>query len=192
MAGVFNPVLWLGNPSMRSYVLLAALFVLGFAVVEAGANPIAPPPPPPPPVAFGVRDAELIVEIDEAAKGPRLQIPLKLLTAQQRKGANAGQLPTLVAGLALTFAFVSGGFWLVRRGRARILGGVLFALSLLAATGSAVLADRPAPPRPRTIPVTLPAELEFKGNIVLEIVPNGDKIKLVVPKPMVKKSAETE
>ena len=174
---------------MKSHVLLAAVLVLGFAVVEARANPIAPPPKPPaPPVGVGVRGAELIVEIDEAAKGPRLQIPVKLLNAQQRKDAGAGRLPTMIAGLALTCAFVSGGFWLVRRGRARMLGGLLVGLSMLAVTGSAVMTASEAPP-PRTTPVKLPADLEFQGKIVLEIVPTGDKIKLVVPKAMVKKTA---
>src|SRR5579884_1319846 len=96
---------------------MTAAVVLTCGLIPAvRANPVAPPPPPPN-IQFGAREAKVVVEVDERAKQPRLIIPAPLVT-QQRGGAGAGfgQMPTVVAGVALTLAFVTGGFWLLRKG----------------------------------------------------------------------------
>jgi hypothetical protein len=156
----------------------------------------APPPRPQPGIQIGTQDAKIAVEIDEKAKVARLQIPAQLLTGGKgRPGAGAGldRVPMVIAGLALTCAFVSGGFWLVRRGRGNVLAALGLGLSLLAFGASAALADlgpkpigpKPPPPVP-LVPVKLPANIEINGNLTLEIIPAGDTLKLIVNKSMVK------
>src|SRR2546425_838753 len=117
---------------MRCHLFPAALLLVGFTVVEARANPIPVPAPRDNTIVMGAREAEIVVEIDENSKEARLLVPVKFLVGpRKRLGADAGQVPTLIAGLALTCAFVSGGFWLVRRGRGRTLAALLLGLSVL-------------------------------------------------------------
>lgn len=173
---------------MKQATWCAALLVLCGSVASVWANGGRPPVQPQPGVALGARNAELVVEIDDKIKDAKLQIPVGLLTAgKPRVGADAGRVPMIIAGLALTCAFVSGGFWLVRRGRGRTLAALLLGVSVLVAS-SAVFADiavRPPPPKEALPPVALPANIQLSGKLVLEIVPNGTKIKLIVNKGMV-------
>src|SRR5579884_4224068 len=104
---------------------MTAAVVLTCGLIPAvRANPVAPPPPPPN-VQFGAREAKVVVEVDERAKQPRLVVPAALLGPQPRPGAGAGfgQLPTVVAGVALTLAFAPGGSCLpcTRLGRAKVV-----------------------------------------------------------------------
>ena len=132
---------------------------------------------------------KLVVRVDEKSKLPVLQVPLNLAMGQQAgpgvqtpppAGADAGPrlgIPTIVAGLALTLAFASGGLWLVRRGSGRALA-ILLVLSLFAA-GAAVWANGaprpfPRPPAPQPRPVLpelkLPAGIELSDKLILEPV----------------------
>jgi hypothetical protein len=136
--------------------------------------------------------------MNEQAKTPRLQIPRKFLRnapQSEKKSADAGRqrLPLTMAGLALTAAFTSGGLWLVRRGnRRRIVAGGL-TLALFAAGATALWADLAPRPRPRppVVPplVALPAAVQFDKQIVLEIVDQGDAIKLLVSPKLIGKLA---
>jgi hypothetical protein len=112
-----------------------------------------------------------------------------------RADASELRLPTIMAGLALTAAFVSGGLWMVRRGAGRTLIGLLVVSTFVA--GAALLwADARVPfpnPRPFTLPdvpkgtpIKLPASVELNDKISLEILPAGDTIRLLVPKSVVK------
>ncbi len=188
---------------MRRLTLMAAVVLLcGVAEVKAnGGRPF--PNPVLPVIVPGVRNAELVVEVDDKAKDTRLVIPANLLIAPQPRpgkvGADAGNLPLIVTGLALTCAFVSGGLWLVRRGRGRNVIGFLVVGAILVAGTSAALANVPAfrpPPPPavkeNTTPVKLPANVQLTGKVVLEIVPAGNKIRLVVPKAAVPKGGKTD
>jgi hypothetical protein len=170
---------------MKQCIVCAALLLSSAASVQAnGGIPPFPPPPPPNVALIGARNVEVVVEMDNQAKQARLQIPMNLLGGgRPRLGADAGHFPTLIAGLALTCAFVSGGFWMVRRGRGRTFAAVMLGASLLVGAAS-VSADLPIPPKPKQDPVavTLPANIMISGQIVLEVVPKGDKIKLIVPK----------
>jgi hypothetical protein len=168
--------------------------------------------------------------VDEKAKQARLVVPVNLmvpggfqlppggLPGQPRPGtlpfqapppsrdANAGRigLPTIVAGLALTLAFASGGLWLVRRGRGRTAAGLLL-VAAFALGATALWADIPGPgggrarpPRPRppepvpanTTPLALPAGVELTGQVLLEVAPVGDAVRLIVPKDAVLKKGE--
>jgi hypothetical protein len=146
----------------------------------------------PPPLPTGPK-AKFVVLVDDRAGVPHLRIPKALLQGGQpgdKEEAGRFGLPTIFAGLALTAAFVSGGFWLVRRGRGpgRTTAAVGVVLALLALGASAVWADIPRPPRPRPRgPVTLPlpANVTLPDTVVVEIVEKGDTITLVVNKKAV-------
>ncbi len=143
----------------------------------------------PPPLPKGT-STKFVVLVDERADTPHLQIPKSLL-----QGGKTGQEesslfgpPTVIAGLALTAAFVSGGFWLIRRGRGPggAAAAVVLALSLLALGASAVWADIARPPKPRG-PVTLPlpANVTLPDTVVVDILDKGDTITLIVNKKAV-------
>jgi hypothetical protein len=183
---------------MKHFTLWATVVLLGSAAnVPADLRRPGLPPPvfPGNPVQIGARNAEIVVEMDNQAKEARLQIPVGLLTGgKPRLGADAGQIPTVIAGLALTCTFVSGGFWLVRRGRGRTFAAMLLGLSVAvcAASLSADIAVKPKPKKDPAETVALPAGIQISGKIVLEVVPNGNKIKLIVNKDMIKKDDKPE
>ena len=144
----------------------------------------------PPPLPKGT-ETKFVVIVDERADKPHLQIPKSLLQGNTKTGPGRGRpvrLPTIIAGLALTAAFVSGGFWLVRRGRGpgRTVAAGVVVLSFLALGASAVWADVPRPPRPRG-PVTLPlpANVTLPDTVVVDLLDKGDTITLIVNKKAV-------
>lgn len=110
---------------------------------------------------------------------------------------------TIMAGLALTAAFVSGGFWMVRRGNGRAFLALLI-VSGFALGAVAVWADlappfpgpRPGPhpvpaPEIKTTPVALPATVEFAGKkVLLEPSFTGDTVRLILPKDAIIKQAD--
>jgi hypothetical protein len=166
----------------------AALLVLAGTALTARANGARPPVPND--IQYGAREAKIVVEVDEKATQPRLVVPASMIAPAKGKGAGqpgaGAQLPTIMAGLALTAAFLTGGFWLLRKGPDRTLA-LLLAVSLVVAATSAVQADLPR--QPRTTPVKLPADVNIKSEkLVLEVVPFGDSIKLIVPKDAVKQA----
>jgi hypothetical protein len=167
--------------------LILTLSVLALAVSEASANPPPPPPPPPPPggaLMMGAREAKLVVKKDDNAKDARLVIPASLLTANPKPRGFGAVLPTIMVGLALTAAFVSGGFWLVRRNRK--VATVALVVSLVVFATAAVQADIAPGPRPGPpVPIAMPANVRHEGKLTLSIVPNGDTIELIVPSKMI-------
>jgi hypothetical protein len=165
--------------------LLGTLFLF-CALAPVWGNGVPFPRPAPLPEA---KSAKLVVVVDERVKEPRLVIPKSLMG--EKKSAWL-ETPTVVAGLALTFALVSGGVWLVRRGTTRTVAAVALALSLLALGGSALFADVAKPPQPKVTPVTLPANIVFTDKIQIEFVDKGDEVKLLVGKDMVKAEAKPE
>jgi hypothetical protein len=204
---------------MRSatWCTLAGLLVLGLAAAPVTANgiPFPPPgkqptpPPPPRPQAF----APLVVVTDDNVKEARLEIPRKLLRNlrvdlgeeqepdTRRALAPLPRLHTLLAGVALSLALVTGGLWLTRS-RNRLAGRGLMLLLVaggLLIVGSGVLwADigvRPNPfgPRPGFNPfqppnmkqppavfVPPPGALNLVDKVGIVVVDKGDAITLVV------------
>jgi hypothetical protein len=138
----------------------------------------------------GPHQVKLVLEVDDSVKEPRLQIPRALLrlfpAAQPRRGAGAWHLPTVVAGVALTLAFASGGLWLLRRSPRTAAAALL--LALFALGGAALWANAPvfqnAPAQAPDV-LQLPTGIRLPGKIVLEVVDGGDSVKLIVNKSMV-------
>ncbi|HVS39163.1 MAG TPA: hypothetical protein VMS17_26630 [Gemmataceae bacterium] len=167
-------------------ILAASLALPLLLVVCAPARAdIAPPPLP-----MGAK-TKFVVVVDDRADTPHLQIPKSLLQGGQSGGKEDAGLfgaPTIIAGLALTAAFVSGGFWLIRRGRGpgRTLAAVVVILSFVALGASAVLADIPRPPRPRgPVALPLPANVTLPDTVVVDFLDKGDAITLIVNKKAV-------
>jgi hypothetical protein len=171
---------------MRRWILPAAALVLLGTLSAARANE-APPKPPPDTVKIGAREVKLVVLTDARAKDARLIIPAALLT-DSKKRADAG-LPTIMAGLALTAALVSGGLWLARRGSVRKAAAVALVVSLLALGGS-LYADVSVKPPPKPAPVTLPAGVTLSEKLVLEVAEKGDEVQLILPSSAVIKPAK--
>ena len=148
--------------------------------------------PPKPPVKKDDGSVPLVVQFDVKAPQAKLEIPRKLL-GQAKAGlgieppavANSSRLPTIMAGLSLTLAFVCGGLWLARhrgqfggRGLALLAG----AGTLLAVGGaSLVWADVPVRPIARPVPLPAPVAPVFGDvRVIVEVVEKGDVIKLTL------------
>jgi hypothetical protein len=167
--------------------LLSVLFLFG-ALSPAWGNG-APPPPRPAPLPEA-KTVEVKVVIDERVTAPRFIIPKSMMA--EKKSASL-ETTTIVAGLALTLAFVSGGVWLVRRGKARAVAAVILTLSALTFGTTTLLADiaKPPPP-PAPVPVTLPADIMFTGKVEIEFVEKGDEVKVLVKKAWVTEKKKVE
>jgi hypothetical protein len=159
----------------RSFlVALPVLFLVGTLAAVRGNE--APPREVP-----AAQKAKLVVEVDAKAKEPRLIIPRSL--ANPPKKADAGfNVPTIVAGVALTLAIVSAGFWFIRRGPGRSVAAAVLIVALFALGVSALYADIPVKPKPEaaTTAVKLPANVQLQEDVLIEFVEKGDAIKLIV------------
>lgn len=192
-------------------LLFSALALLGVATL-AQANGLPRPPVRP----VGGREVKFVVEVDPDATKARLVVPQAFMVPGGLPGANPGgfpganpgavpgrfglsTLPTVVIGLSLFLALGSGGVWLARRGKGKIVAG-LFVFALLAGVTSSVFADiaprpKPKPPIPPVPPakvftaVKLPADIKLSDKVTIEFVGVGDTVKLIVPKNAVKVEA---
>jgi hypothetical protein len=139
-------------------------------------------PPPQALVTVGSRTAVLVVKKDDKARKTCLVLPADLVTGNappQDVGA-ARNLPTIMAGLALTAAFVSGGFCLVRKKRGVAVVALIASVVVLgcsAAKNKVV----PAPEPPPTVTVTLPATVQLDGKLILDVVGGQGDVELIVP-----------
>lgn len=175
----------------RSIAASLSLICLLGLVVESRANPAPVRPPKRPELRTGPVETTVVVQVDASLKHPKLVIPANLLTEDgkapgSKAGASAGGFNTIFAGLALTGAFVSGGFWLTRNGRGRGFAAGL-ALALLLVGGSLASADLIVPPRPRVETIKLPASIRLPEKVTLSVGPRGDSIKLLLPSGTVEK-----
>ncbi len=162
------------------------LFLL-FGALSPVRGDVAVPPPPLP----EAKPAKIIILVDERVTAPRFVVPKTLMADKKGAGLNT---TTIVAGLALTLAFVSGGLWLARRGKARAIVASVVTVAALALGTTALLADLPKPPRPPKGPValTLPADVTFTGKVEVEFVEKGDDVKLLVKQAWVKQQKKGE
>ena len=110
---------------------------------------------------------------------------------------NAGGPQTAMAGLFLSLAFAFGGVWLVRArkslsGRTRTAAlGVALVMLAGASAASIAYANAGPPPvaRSLTSKILIPDAQWYGvyGQVKVELVDEGDQIRLVLPKPKEKK-----
>jgi hypothetical protein len=149
---------------------LGALLLLGTSSARAD---LAPPRPKP------LKEGKFAVEVNNRITKAQLIIPRKFL-ARDRRGAGLS-LPTAAVGLCLTLAFVTGGLWLIRRGKApRGSTAALLVVGLAGLAATYAWAD--VPPRPRRTPV-----IPIAADVEVKVVPTGDTIKLVVNNQMLRR-----
>jgi hypothetical protein len=199
LAGLFLPAMCLVLSEVRGDV----------AGPRRPGGPVVPPVRPIiPPGGGGALPnpvkVKLVVKVDEKAKHAILEVPINLAMGQLRDG-NLGLAPeadpeggrrfglaTVVAGLSLTMAFASGGLWLARRGKKRILATLLVA-SICTVGMTAVWGNlgprpvgRPRPPDKESLStLKLPAGLEIGESMILKPVAPANYLTLIVPKSMV-------
>jgi hypothetical protein len=181
---------------MTRLLLSVSFLLIGVGTVGTARGDVLKPGPK----AETVFKTKLVVEVNDDLKEARLQIPRGLLQGKgDPRKTDAGALPTIVAGLALTLAFASGGFWLMRRGAGRGVTVALLALAVLALGATALWANAPITTKDfkegtYSLPaVPLPAGIQLSEKLTIEIVEKGDTVKLLVNKSMVlKQDKETK
>ena len=186
-------------------ILLSSLCVLSLALVPGLTRGNSPAPPaafrylqlpdkkddaktPPAKQISIIENAPVSLTYQLDLPRPKLVVPQKFASIDG-KGFKAEAEPggprNLFAGLALSAAFVSGGIWLVRRGKA---GKAFLAVAIISSLlGAAVMlphviGNEAAPPRPKAL-----TPIEIKGNTAelgmdIVIVAEGDRIQLFLPK----------
>ena len=161
--------------------------LLRFGVLSPVWGDIPPPPVKPSIPLPDAKNVKFKVVIDERVTVPRLVIPKSLMGDKKKASL---EMPTIVAGLALSLGFVSGGIWLVRRGkRGAVAAAVVLALSAALFGATTLFADIGfKPPKPPVLtPVALPANLLFKAEQIEVYFPEGgEEIQLLVKKEWVK------
>jgi hypothetical protein len=160
--------------------------LLLFGTLSAVRGNEAPPKPP----ETGAQKAKLVVEVDPNAKQPKLIIPRSLANPPKKAEAGIG-LPTIVAGVALTLAIVSAGFWFIRRGPGRSIAAAVVVVSLFVLGVSALYADVAVKPKPPAT-VKLPADVQLQEDVLIEFTDKGDAIRLVINKATSVKADKTE
>ncbi|MSU77824.1 MAG: hypothetical protein EXS16_06980 [Gemmataceae bacterium] len=216
---------------MHYRILILIALCLAFFPVVARSN--MPPVNVPPPVRGNDKkpatrvlrvDANVTIILTYSVPGEaphdraRLFIPKRIADAQALNGAVRPERamsahPTWISGLALSAAFVTGGFWLVGRPKssgAKLLVSLLVTTTVLITIGqSDLLGDIPSPwwmkRQPRPIPqwnmpgphpLAPPAPLAppnvpiiVEGNRIqigvdVVILADGDHMELVLPKSL--------
>lgn len=186
---------------MKRILLLTALALITSTAAFADIAPIRPEKTPKP--KPGV-NTTMEIMMDKSAKEAKLLIPksqIKQLRAELESldddnGNTAAvtsgftRLQTIVSGAFLSLAFVFGGMWFVRSGKASTKGGkALAAAAILGGIGAAttvVFANAGPPPAARNITSRLFDQKIFTpygfayGKIKIETT-DGNQVKLIVP-----------
>ncbi|MBL8798701.1 MAG: hypothetical protein JNM56_32705 [Planctomycetia bacterium] len=177
---------------------IAVVLLTGHSVVRADIGPGPRPRPPiPAPQPAADKSVPMVIEVVDGKPAPAKLVIPKQFAGNMKAAIDANngdavaahqpsRLPTVLAGLFLTLSLAFTGLWVVRsRG---ILGGklaavVLAVLGLLAAGGAVAWANKAPAPLP-------PERLANNGDrVVIEIVEQGDAVKLVLHKSQVTKMA---
>jgi hypothetical protein len=183
------------------WVVTATLFLSTAAFAD-----IAKPPTPKEKAAI---ETTLDIRLDASAKEARLIIPrsqIKQLRAELEslddgsddtaavvRGAGISRVQTVMSGLFLSLAFVIGGVWFVRSGRASTKaakGGVAVIVILFVGTAATFVFANAGPPseaRSITGKMFTPAVHMYGfgwGKIKLEVSDDDkDRVRLIVPNP---------
>ena len=164
--------------------------------IEAAKPALIKPQPAP--------NAQLIIEASDTVKVARLQIPRKVLAKIQGldvQGAKGAAIPaghTMIAGLAMALALSFGGLWMartkepVRHVSLRNAGLALSAVLLAGTVGWSALADKGLPRQAKTYDRPLRINgVNLDGPLIVEVVEKGRAIKLIAPRAMLKKLADS-
>lgn len=176
----------------------AVCILLAGAVLTFG--DIARPKESPAPVVRGkvVFSTSMAVVPDGKAYEARLQIPrdnlryliaaLDNVPADDSLGQSIvrNSTRTIMAGLFMFLAVSFGGVWLARSGHSRnqkAVAAVVIGAALMGATAMVTRANAGPPPRVRwrNLPQNLNQGIATTGSVEIEIVPEGNGIKLIVP-----------
>jgi hypothetical protein len=199
---------------MRPLCALSVLAVAVAAVGQACANPVFPPSfgwwkslfrkDPKPTVRStsppALPSCPFALVVEEQREDWRLVVPRKLLKdlklaelsiATPPSGKFADSRHTLLAGVFLALALSCGGLWLVRRGVSRPRVLVVGAILLLAIGGTA-WADLPpfGGPRLHEVQARILAQQRAGQQIMVEVVEEGDAIKLLAGRERLAKMIE--
>lgn len=144
----------------------------------------------------------MTVETDSKAEEARLQISsatlkeLRVALAELPEDSTAtesrvqvttpNRQRTVLAGISIFLALSFGGVWLVRSTTSRgqkALAALLFGGAILGAAAIMTRANAGPPPayRWRSLPQNLSQGKITQADVVVEIVPDGEGIKLIVP-----------
>ncbi|HEX4898945.1 MAG TPA: hypothetical protein VFV61_00345 [Pyrinomonadaceae bacterium] len=187
----------------RALGYLFAASLLLFALNDARAD-LAPAPSPQKPGKI-VLHTSLSVVPDSKAYQARLQISQDSLNEIRAalgevpgNGSSAQSLAhnsqrTIIAGLSLFLALSFGGVWLARsaaRRSQKAMAAVLTGVAVLGAAAVITRANAGPPPafRWRGLPQNLSEGRATSGGVDIEIVPEGNGMKLIIP--LQKKSGE--
>lgn len=198
---------------MKKILCLTTLIFLSSSAGLADiARPKEPKPTPAPRQSRSI-DTTLMIRLKSDAKEARLIIPksqIKQLRAELDQldddsdttaaaTSSFSRTQTIVSGMFLSLAFVFGGFWFVRSGKAATKTGKTFViLAILAGIGSAATfvyanAGPPAEARSITGKMFTQAVHFYKfgsGKIKLETSNNATNVELIVPDPQPAPSGE--
>src|SRR5262245_60822039 len=180
-------------PTMRLSLFFGLAALLLAAAAGSSRADLAVPQPRP------GNKMKLSVEIDPLAQDPRLVVP-RAATAQPRgfgaadadteDGVAANPMRTAAVGASLALAVCFGGLWLVKRqtGSSRAVALLVTAGGFLR-FGVAVWANA-APQFPkggRPGPAAAPTSKLLDGKVSVEMVRDGDTVRLVLPKEFFEK-----
>ena len=205
IADIISPNFTLeGEPRMKKIIwMVAVVLVLSTAVFADIAKPSATTNGKP------IIETTLDIRLDANAKDARLIIPrsqIKQLRAELESmddgsdntaavisGPGISRLQTIMSGLFLSLAFVIGGVWFVRSGRAgtRAAKGAVgvIVLSFVATAATFVFANAGPPPEARSITGKMFTSAVHMygfgwGKIKVEVSDEArDRIQLIVPSP---------
>jgi len=191
---------------MKTPLLFCAAVVLLLASAVIAFADIPLPKASPSPVPSKTIKTTLVVAPDLNAWTARLQIPrssLRQLRAsldnvpgEEALGTTSGsRTGTIVAGLFMFLAVSFGGVWLMRSGHSRnqkAVAAIAMAAALLGATAMITRGNAAPPPgwKWQRLPQNLNGGVPTTGQVEVEIVPEGESIKLIIP--MYKATAESK
>ena len=191
---------------MKPTLLFCAAVVLLLASAVIVFGDLALPKASPSPVPSKTIKTTLVVAPDLNTWTARLQIPRSSLRQLRASLDNVpgddalgttsrNRTGTIMAGLCMFLAVSFGGVWLMRSGQSRnqkAVAAIAMAAALLGATAMITRGNAAPPPgwKWQRLPQNLNAGVATTGQVEVEIVPEGDSIKLIIP--MYKTTAESK
>lgn len=192
---------------MKTTLVFCAALVILLATATLAFGDLALPKESPAPAPSKTIKTNLVITPDGNAWNARLQIPRSSLRQLRAALDNVpgddavgqsvarGSTATIMAGLCMFLAVSFGGVWLVRSGHSRnqkAVAVIAMAVALVGATAMITRGNAAPPPgwKWQRLPQNLNGGVATTGTVEVEIVPDGNSIKLIVP--MYKPTAENK